>query len=86
MNADLQQALAAYERIGWGGELPRDDRETVRDFLIKTLSHTDGITLTDAVKLVHMIEGGSWSEGWERGYDSGRNHATPRFVLNGGQS
>jgi hypothetical protein len=84
MNAELQAALATYDRIGWGGEIPASDLEIAHDALLKIV-HESGMDLGDAVRLVHMVEGGNWSKGWSRGYDSARNHYTvsvrPSFSL-----
>lgn len=78
--AAVEQAIKNYDKIGYGGELPEADLEAAHDFVL-SLVHRSGVDLTTAVKLVHMIEGGHWSKGWEQGYSSAKNHYTPRFSL-----
>jgi hypothetical protein len=80
MNADLTNALKSYNKIGWGGKLPDEDLDTLHEFLIKTVQES-GIELADAVKIVFAVEGGNWSKGWGVGYDTAKNHYTPRFNL-----
>jgi len=84
LSTAVQTALDHYAAVGWGGQLPEKDLEAVHDFVISTLHRTAGIDLKTAIKLVHMIEGGNWSKGWDKGYGSAKNHYSPRFSLDGG--
>jgi hypothetical protein len=81
----LQTAIKNYDKIGWGGELPKEDREVVHDYVIRVLSEQTGMTTGEAIKLVHILEGGSWSDGWDKGYSSAKNHYSvsvrPSFSL-----
>lgn len=81
MDAKIEQALKTYDKIGYGGAgMPGDQLDAVHDLILSTL-HRSGIDLTTAVKLVHLIEGGSWSKGWESGYDSAKKYYSPSFSL-----
>jgi hypothetical protein len=86
MNAKINEAIQNYSEIGWGGTIPADQLEAVHEFVISRLAASQDITVTEAIKLVHLLEGGNWAKGWETGYGSAQHHYAPRFVLNGGQS
>jgi hypothetical protein len=77
----VRTALSRYAATGWGGELPDDDIDAVHDFVISTLHRVAGVDVQTAIKLVHVLEGGNWSKGWERGYGTAKNHFTPKFSL-----
>jgi hypothetical protein len=79
----IAAVLANYDdKGGPGASLPEGDVQILREYLIEKLE-ASGVPISEAYKIVAAFHWGSWSEGWEAGYDSGRNHATPRFVLNG---
>lgn len=81
MNERIATAIKNYDEAGWGAELPKEDRENVHDFVISRLASSQDITVREAIKLVHVLEGGSWSDGWEKGYSSAKNHYSPSFSL-----
>lgn len=80
MDAKIEQALKNYSRTGWGAKVPQEDQDAVSDFVVKTLQES-GLEALVAIKLVHLIEGGRWSDGWETGYEAAKSFYTARFSL-----
>ena len=78
MRSDVQAALRHYAVAGWGGEMPAADLDAVHDFVIETLHRTAGVDLKTAIKLVHLLEGGHWSKGWDAGHHSAKSHYSPK--------
>lgn len=72
LDKDLQTALDNYDETGWDGKVSPEDTEAIHHFVLSTVAHVKGITLREAVKLVHMLESGHWSQGWEKGYGAAK--------------
>lgn len=78
----LQEALITaiknHDRDGFGAPHRPEDLEAVHEFVITALHQTVGLDRNAAIKLVHILEGGSWSKGWDAGYSSAKNHYAPK--------
>jgi hypothetical protein len=80
MEAKIEQAVKNYNRTGWGATVPAEDLEAVSDFIMAQLVST-GLSNQEAIRLVHLVQGGYWAKGWEIGYSSAKNHFSPSFSL-----
>jgi hypothetical protein len=69
----INTALRNYGEGVLASEISKEDRDNVHDFVISRLAASQDITVRDAIKLVHIIERGSWSDGWGKGYDSAKS-------------
>lgn len=68
----LNDVLDRFEEQGEGGQMSPDDLDFLSDFLATTLEK-GGMTPEQAERVVKAHAMGSWSGGWDTGYDSARN-------------
>ena len=80
MDDRIREILDRFD--GQGSSVPRADHVTVQDYVTGLLS--DGslpVPREEALELMNFLHWGSWSEGWEQGYDAGLNRPSPNFSL-----
>lgn len=79
----IAAVLANYDdKGGPGAALPEGDVEILRTYLIEKLE-SSGVPVDEAYKIVQAMYWGSWSQGWEAGYQGAKSHYGRRFSLNG---
>lgn len=77
----IATALTHYrENGGPGASLPTEDMQAIEEYLILKLEAT-GVPFSEAYDIVRAMYWGSWSQGWEGGYEGARAHYAPRFSL-----
>lgn len=80
MNSTIQDILTRYDSAGspnpLGVGMRDEDRNDLREYLIDQLVH-NGVPVDEAYKIVQAFYWGSWSEGWDLGYDGARAHFAP---------
>jgi len=80
MDDRIREILDRFD--GQGSSVPRADHVAVQDYVTGLLS--DGslpLPREEALELMNFLHWGSWSEGWEQGYDAERPRTAPRFSL-----
>ena len=77
MSTALATAIKNYDRAGYGAAVSPADREAARNRVLDALEES-GVPTSEAIKVLHIVESASWSDGWTRGYDSGRSYYGPR--------
>lgn len=77
-NPEVVKILAEFEKLGLGAAVPPDQIETVINHLLKGINAL-GYPDADAVAMIRLIQWGSWSVGWDKGYSTGRGKERARI-------
>jgi len=76
----IADALERFQANGDGSAVTDEDMQAVTEYMINKLVGS-GVPIREAADIISLHKWGSWSQGWETGYDSAKSHYTRRFSL-----